>query len=167
MTESVRWLLGHTASPGPQANTEEGDRPLSPAEERQATAIARQTMSPFCPGRTLADCPSEYAGEWRRDIQRMLVAGRSPAEIQDELERRAGANLSGIPARDTSYWVPAAFALLGVAVLGTIFVRLRRSAAKVGAPQTAEDSASDAGKNASIDDARLEAELRAEGDDDR
>jgi cytochrome c-type biogenesis protein CcmH/NrfF len=167
MTERVRWLLGQSVSPGPEADTEAADRPPSPAEERQATAIARQTMSPFCPGRTLADCPSEYAGEWRRDIQRMLVAGRSPAEIQDELERRAGANLSGIPARDTSYWVPAAFALLGVAVLGTIFVRLRRSAPKAGAPQAAEDSASDADKSTSIDDERLEAELRAEGDDER
>jgi cytochrome c-type biogenesis protein CcmH len=147
-------------------------RPLTPAEESQAAAIARQTMSPFCPGRTLADCPSEYAGEWRQDIRRMLAEGRSAAEIQDELERRAGANLSGIPARDTSYWVPASFALLGVGVLASIFIRLRRRPS----PEAPDATATATSKTAAgvspetakpIDDDRLEAELRAEGDDDR
>jgi len=162
---------------------------LSPDQVRQASAIARQTMSPFCPGRTLADCPSEFATEWRRDIRQMIAEGRSPAEVQAELERRAGANLSGSPARDTSYWVPAAFALLGVGALAAIFVRLRRAAperptqgppaGEAGSdrdPQSS-DTAPSAAQSAGtalptntaqpVDDARLEAELAAEGDEDR
>ena len=165
MNERVRWLLGQTAGPSSGAAVQgETSRPLSPAEEATAAAIARQTMSPFCPGRTLADCPSEYATEWRRDIRHMLAAGRSPAEIQDELERRAGGNLSGIPARDTSYWVPAGFAVLGVAVLGAIFFQLRRPPGGGGGPGTPGAGETD---RTAVDDARLEAELRAEGDDER
>src|SRR5688572_27398954 len=122
-------------------------------------------MSPFCPGRTLADCPSEYAADWRRDIRRMLAEGRTAAEIQDELERRAGANLSGSPARDTSYWVPTAFALLGVAVLGGIFMRLRRSIAP--RSTTVPGDSTGGPSTATVDDARLDAELAAEGDDER
>jgi cytochrome c-type biogenesis protein CcmH/NrfF len=141
-------------------------RPLSPAEEKAAAAIARQTMSPFCPGRTLADCPSEYATEWRQEIRQMLAAGRSPAEIQAELERRAGSNLSGSPARDTSYWVPAAFAVLGVGVLAAIFLRLRvtpTSRAATQAEKSHDGTAIDFEQR--IDDTRLEAELAAEDDD--
>jgi len=46
-------------------------------------------MSPFCPGRTLSDCPSEYAGQWRHDIQRMVDQGKSAAART--LERKYGA----------------------------------------------------------------------------
>lgn len=169
MNQSFRWLLGQTlGAHGTKKTDDAGQRQLTPDQEALAGAIARQTMSPFCPGRTLADCPSEYAGEWRRDIRQLLAEGRSPAEIQDELERRAGANLSGSPARDTSYWVPAAFAVLGVGVLGAIFLRLRT------APAPAEDGAAAETKDtvdreppSPIDDARLDAELAAEEDDDR
>lgn len=141
-------------------------RPLSPAEEKAAAAIARQTMSPFCPGRTLADCPSEYATEWRQEIRQMLAAGRSPADIQQELERRAGANLSGSPARDASYWVPAAFAVLGVGVLAAIFLRLRVTSTQRNAtpPEKRPDGAP-IDFEEQIDDTRLEAELAAEDDD--
>jgi len=141
-------------------------RPLSPAEEKAATAIAKQTMSPFCPGRTLADCPSEYATEWREEIRHMLAAGRSPAEIQQELERRAGSNLSGSPARDSSYWVPAAFTVLGLGVLAAIFLRLRAPApgkSATPAEKGPEGAAIDFEQR--IDDTRLEAELAAEDDD--
>src|SRR6478735_389066 len=141
-------------------------RPLSPAEEKAAAAIARQTLSPFCPGRTLADCPSEYATEWRQEIRQMLAAGRSPAEIQQELERRAGANLSGSPARDSSYWVPAAFTVLGVGVLAAIFLRLRApSPGKTATPAEKGPDGVPIDFEQRIDDTRLEAELAAEDDD--
>lgn len=174
MNDRFRWLLGQATAPGPTAaaapaSERAAAEQLSPEQEVKAAAIARQTMSPFCPGRTLADCPSEYAAEWRRDIRQLLAEGKSPVEIQDELERRAGANLSGSPGRDTSYWIPAAFALLGVGVLGAIFVRLRTaSPPRDPKPAADQEAAADAGTTAAkpnIDDARLDAELAAEDDD--
>src|SRR5690606_19717031 len=71
--------------------------------QRKAQSIARRTMSPFCPGRTLADCPSEHAAAWRREIQVMLDEGRTAQEIQEEFERRAGGDLSGSPNRAAGY----------------------------------------------------------------
>lgn len=94
--------------------------------DAKAASIARQTMSPFCPGRTLDDCPSEYAAEWRRDIRAMVQKGMTAAEIQDELEKRAGGNLSGIPNRESSYALPIALATGAALVLYFVFVRLRR-----------------------------------------
>lgn len=167
MNDRFRWLLGQATGPKGSASAAppsgRAAEQLSPEQEATASAIARQTMSPFCPGRTLADCPSEYAAEWRRDIRQLLAEGKSPVEVQDELERRAGVNLSGSPARDTSYWIPAAFALLGVGVLGAIFVRLR-TAPPPSEQKTSKDS--DAAPSATaVDDARLEAELDAEDDE--
>lgn len=163
MKEGLRPLLGHALAAPPGANADGGAKQhLSPEQEAAAGAIARRTMSPFCPGRTLSDCPSEYAAEWRRDIRQLIAEGRSAAEIQDELERRAGANLSGSPARDSSYWVPATFAVLGLAVLGGIFMRLRRSSEQTNERAQAPKAGS---PESPVDDARLEAELAAEDDE--
>lgn len=119
-------------------------------------------MSPFCPGRTLADCPSEYAGEWRKEIRGWVAEGRSAPDIKDELERRAGANLSGSPNRDASYLVPVGIALGGFGILALLFVRLRRSKEPDAAPKDAPGEPD--GEAPSVDDTRLEQELRAESD---
>jgi cytochrome c-type biogenesis protein CcmH/NrfF len=91
-------------APGQEPGADEHGQPPEPEVSgevtRKATSISRQTMSPFCPGRTLADCPSEYAAEWRRDIRQMVAEGKSASEIQAELESRVGGNLSGIPNDD-------------------------------------------------------------------
>jgi len=174
MNDRFRSLLGHALAPT-AAGQPKADQ-LTPAQEATAAAIARQTMSPFCPGRTLSDCPSEYAAEWRRDIRSLLAQGHTPAEVQDELERRAGANLSGSPARGASYWVPITFGLLGVGVLGAVFLRLRKpasptseatpeAAAPPSTPSSAVREGSTQAQPPTIDDARLDAELAAEEDD--
>ena len=53
-----------------------------------ALALNRQTRSPFCPGRTLDDCPSPRAEEWRLDIRAWTDEGVSSAEIQERLQAR-------------------------------------------------------------------------------
>ncbi len=99
---------------------------LSPEVARKSASIAKQTMSPFCPGRTLADCPSPNAAEWRRDIELMVAEGREPSEIQEVLSQRAASDLSGSPQKDASYAVPVALLLSSLLLLGFIFFRLRR-----------------------------------------
>lgn len=149
---------------------------LTPAEERRAEAIARQTMSPFCPGRTLADCPSGYATEWRADIREMVAEGMSAKEIQATLEKRAGGNLSGSPHREAGYGLSAFFALLALAVLGAVFLRMRAGSTK--SQRLADSRPSQANGDARnedspvpssrrpqmVDEARLDAELAAEQD---
>lgn len=163
-------MSAQTASPSASAALEQE---LEPEEAQRASAIARRTMSPFCPGRTLADCPSQYAAEWRQDIRQMVAEGRTPEEIQAEFARRAGGDLSGIPHRDSSYWVPLSWGLVATAVLFFIFYRLlRRGRSSQLEASPAEDSGAPEATAplegaARVDEARLLAELAEEaGDDD-
>lgn len=151
-----------------------GNQDVSPEVAAKAASIARQTMSPFCPGRTLDDCPSEYATEWRRDIREMVAKGMTAAEIQDELEKRAGGNLSGIPNRESSYALPIVLATGAALVLYLVFVRLRRKddeaeSAEKEAGSSEKKEAGSKKKKAkkpaappTVDDDRLERELADE-----
>lgn len=55
---------------------------------RRASAIARTTNSPFCPGLTLDSCTSGYAAEWRADIQVWANQGESTDAIREKLQGR-------------------------------------------------------------------------------
>jgi cytochrome c-type biogenesis protein CcmH/NrfF len=133
------------------------DQAKSPEVAHQATAIARQTMSPFCPGRTLYDCPSPNAAEWRRDIEAMLQAGKSSPEIQAVLAERASLDLSGSPAPTASYLWPLVG--LAIAVVGLVFIlrRLRPKRASEGRKDS-PPSPNHPGRPP-VPDQRLEAEL--------
>jgi cytochrome c-type biogenesis protein CcmH/NrfF len=56
----------------------------------QASALAGQLMSPFCPGRLLVDCTSSQAYELRDDIARRLAAGESREAIRADLVGQYG-----------------------------------------------------------------------------
>lgn len=108
------------------AQTVEGKSLDDPKTEAMAFDIAQRTMSPFCPGRTLADCPSGNATEWRQDIRAMLQKGMSPAEIQKVLNKRAGENLSGAPESSLGWVLPVALCAGALIVLTLVLRRFRR-----------------------------------------
>lgn len=68
---------------------------VSPSE--RASALAASLMSPYCPGMTLATCPSAAAGELRAEIQTRIAGGESEASIVASLATRFGMDLSGAP----------------------------------------------------------------------
>lgn len=113
-------------APGVVAQTVEGKSLDDPKTEALAYDIAQRTMSPFCPGRTLADCPSGNATEWRQDIRAMLEKGMSPAEIQKVLNQRAGENLSGAPESSLGWALPVALCAGALVVLTLVLRRIRR-----------------------------------------
>lgn len=144
--------------------------PASDAEvQRKAQSIARQTMSPFCPGRTLSDCPSESAAQWRREIHRMVARGDTAQQIQEELERRAGGDLSGSPHREAGYGLSIGLAAAAVAVLFGLLHWIRgRQQDSDETPTGAEqdDGSPQELTDPSLDE-RLEQDLAEElGDDD-
>jgi cytochrome c-type biogenesis protein CcmH/NrfF len=55
-----------------------------------AYELAAELMSPFCPGRTLADCPSPNAASIRMWIVVQAAAGRTRDDVQAELYERYG-----------------------------------------------------------------------------
>jgi cytochrome c-type biogenesis protein CcmH len=63
----------------------------------EATALAAQLMSPFCPGRLLVDCTSSQAYALRDEIARRLAAGETPEAIRADLVRLYGAAILGAP----------------------------------------------------------------------
>jgi cytochrome c-type biogenesis protein CcmH/NrfF len=87
------------------------------AELRRSRALAEELMSPFCPGRTLSDCPSPNAQAVREEIRAWIRQGRSDAEIRAELATRFGHSLAGEP---QSAW-GRAIPLLVIAAIGLLF----------------------------------------------
>ena len=118
--------------------------------DQVAADIAAEVMSPYCPGVTLHDCASREAAELRERIARWVAAGRTRAQILDELEAEYGAAIRAAPPMEGSglyAWVVPALALLAGA--GAALVLSRRWTH--GAPRTTPIS--------SEERARVQAEL--------
>jgi cytochrome c-type biogenesis protein CcmH/NrfF len=115
--------------------------PVHAADESEtswAYDAAHELMSPFCPGRTLAECTSPQAGELRAWIVVQAAAGRSRDEVYEELYERYGNKIRPTPKAEgiglTAYALPiGAFLAGGVLVV----VVLRRLTAGGGAPEPA------------------------------
>jgi cytochrome c-type biogenesis protein CcmH/NrfF len=115
----VRPAAAQTGSPSaalPQAMT-----------DPRALELTRTTMSPFCPGRTLDDCPSPYAGEWRSDIRKWVAEGVSTEDIRKRLRARsADRDLSGTPSTALDAVLPIAVTLGSLLLLGILLRLLLR-----------------------------------------
>jgi cytochrome c-type biogenesis protein CcmH/NrfF len=107
-----------------------------PEVARRAHGIASDVMSPYCPGRTLADCPSPNAAALREEVRELLGEGVPEAEVRERLDARFGDEIVGAPRSVWGWSFPAAVLALGVVAL---VVALRRlSAAATDAPVTVD-----------------------------
>lgn len=109
-----------------------GARAADPAEAPQwAYAITHDLMSPFCPGRSLHDCPSPQADELRLWILTQAAAGASEDEVLELLYARFGDQLRSAPKPEgwglTAYVIPILFLALGLPVVYVILRRMARS----------------------------------------
>ena len=93
-----------------------------------------EVMSPFCPGRTLAACPSPQADSLRMWVLIQEAAGRSREDVHRELVERYGDVILSAPrARGfgvTAYAIPAAIFLAGGLFVGIFLRRQTRAAAR-------------------------------------
>ena len=104
------WLAALAPAPGAHA-----------ADPSQVAAdIAANVMSPFCPGLTLHDCPSDAALRLRDRIESWVRRGDSRAEVMARLRREYGPAIAATPpARGpglVAWLLPAAVALTGGAL---------------------------------------------------
>jgi cytochrome c-type biogenesis protein CcmH/NrfF len=116
-----------------------------PAVDRAANDLYNTVMSPFCPGRTLAMCPSPQAAQLRDDIKARLAAGESKRDIEESLYQTYGEIVLAKP-RAVGFglfaWaVPILFFAAGAGILvwwlrGTRDARLAASAVE---PELADD----------------------------
>ena len=124
------------------------------AIDTKANALYDEVMSPFCPGRTLANCPSPQAAELREQIKQRLTAGSTDEQIKDELYEAYGEVVLGAPRKEgfglLAYVLPAFFILAGAVVLVRWVNSMKRAPATEAVVPDILDSQSQA---------RLESEL--------
>ncbi|MBY0401956.1 cytochrome c-type biogenesis protein CcmH, partial [Myxococcota bacterium] len=91
-----------------------------PAKSTWAYDLAGELMSPFCPGRTLASCPSPQAAELTQWIALQEAAGVSRDEVVAILVERHGEEILGAPpAKGITLWAYV-FPVLGFLAFGGI-----------------------------------------------
>lgn len=127
LVAAVALAAGLAATPsGAPAQSGAGD--AAAAEAGWAYDVWNETMSPFCPGRTLADCPSPQADALRSWIMIQAEEGRSRDSVEQELLARYGEEILSAPrARGfglAAYAIPM-LAFVAGGVLVAIFLRRR------------------------------------------
>lgn len=92
-----------------------------------ATAVSHNVMSPFCPGLTLHDCPSDAADDLRARIETWARSGRSQAEIMARLRAEYGPGIAASPepsGRGLAAWLlPIAVVLAGALAVAALVRR--------------------------------------------
>jgi len=98
-------------------------------------------MSPFCPGRTLADCPSPNAASLRMWIVVQAAAGRTRDDVEQELYSRYGDVIRSKPRAEgfglAAYVVPIGAFAAGGLLVAAVLRRLKRGSAQPTAPTPA------------------------------
>lgn len=89
---------------------------LSADVKSESQEIYQEFLSPFCPGRSLADCPSKRATELKLEISGKLEAGQDKELVLSELMKEYGEHLNSKPATTgfalLAWAVPIVFVLL-------------------------------------------------------
>ncbi len=106
--------------------------------EGWAYDLSAELMSPFCPGRTLADCPSQAAKSLVMWVVVQEAAGRTRSDVEEELIARYGEVMRPAPKAEglgiTAYLVPAVTFAGGGVLIGLFLRRQTRSAPQEPAP---------------------------------
>ncbi len=130
------------------------------AQAERAQQISSRTLSPFCPGRTLSDCPSPYATEWRRDIREMVAKGMTNDQIREVLEQRTSKDLSGEPSTALDGILPVAVTVAAVVLLVLLLRMLLRARGESDRKKKQPDKQT----RGQMSDAQLEERLKDELD---
>ena len=120
--------------------------------EDVANDISEQVMSPYCPGVTLHDCPSDAAIALRERIADWAESGWSKTRIMDHLEAQWGDVIRATPpskGMGVLAWVlPALAVLVGLVALVAVATKWSRRKVESSPPLSSNDRQ------------RLEAELK-------
>jgi cytochrome c-type biogenesis protein CcmH len=109
--------------PAPYANVQLRD----PAKERRAKALMETLRCLVCQGESIADSPSEMAGDMRSMVRQRIQAGEDPEAIRAWMISRYGQWVSYQPVLDGMTW--PLFAAPFVLLLGGLWLargRFRR-----------------------------------------
>ena len=108
--------------------------PAAPGEavnDSWAYEVWHDTMSPYCPGRTLAECPSPQADQLRLWILDQASAGATREEVEQAMFREFGDQILTAPRAEgwglAAYVIPLAGFFLGGGIVVIVVRRLMGS----------------------------------------
>lgn len=101
------------------------------------TEVSGRVMSPFCPGLTLEECPTDQSWQLRAQIAEMIQEGRTNAEIDRWMVDNYGEVALATPGNTWAWLAPVVMGLAGLAlVIG--FVARRTASGSEGQGGSAE-----------------------------
>ena len=125
------------------------------ALDREATNLYQQVFSPFCPGRSLNDCPSSKAAELKDQMRAELEAGKAPEVILNEVFQKFGDQYRAVPqfaGVGMFVWlVPIGFVVIGLLIAVAASSRRKKG--------TSDESISSAPAVSAEDERRIQDEL--------
>jgi cytochrome c-type biogenesis protein CcmH/NrfF len=116
-------------------------------------SLSNDLMSPYCPGRTIASCPSPQARQLEDHILEQAQAGKSREEIEAALVQRFGEDIVGYEAQPVLLYGSA---LVGLLALAAVVVMGRRWARKPAAVGLGAAAVATAGASAAPSQAELD-----------
>lgn len=123
----------------------------------RATTMYQQVLSPFCPGRSLNDCPSSKATELKDQMKARLEQGEAPEAIIEGVLAQYGEQFRAVP-RFAGVGVFVWAIPLSFVVLGGLWA-LRVSSGRKGPSSKSKAPISSEGKLSAEVEQRLREEL--------
>jgi len=138
------WLALGVVALGQRAQQGEVAPRFPAAVETEASRIFNSTMSPFCPGLLIANCPSPGAADLKEQIRIQLAAGVPPDSVRARLRAAYGSEVDAVPRAEgfglLAWIMPAAALLSGGVVLAWWLRRRGGLPASPAAPTAALDA---------------------------
>ncbi|MFC1639982.1 cytochrome c-type biogenesis protein CcmH [Gemmatimonadota bacterium] len=99
MLAKLSWLVFLVVAAAPLSSlfAQTGEAQNDAELNREARIIFETVLSPYCPGRTISNCPSPQAEELRTEIKEKLAAGQAADEVKEELYATFGDDLRTVP----------------------------------------------------------------------
>lgn len=91
----------------------------SPRLDDEVNRIAKTLYCPVCPNTPLDICNTQACTDWRNDIRRMLLEGKSEQQIRDYFVARFGPQVLGAPPAEGFNWLAYILPAIGI-VLGAL-----------------------------------------------
>ena len=99
----------------------------SPAWSQSWQDVAGELMSPACPGRTLLNCTSSQAEQWRELIRQKLAQGESKEQILQYFVDISGESILAVPPKKgfalTAWLLPLFVMMNGVGLIVVLTYR--------------------------------------------
>ncbi len=133
-------------------------------DDTRAQQLFGELMSPYCPGLTIATCPSPGADSLRQDIRQRLDRGETPRAIRASYAADWGERILGAPPLrrwGVALWVTPGLLLALGAVGLTLWLRSIRPAPRAVRDEALRRPDDDASPAERVLRERVEAELRA------